>query len=126
MKTDSGCNAMTQLTEDVTAMTDRSKTHPDTLFLTDNGACYCGEHLGSSARFTGRDISGQEIVPVCQRDVAEFASWGLKPTCERCGKGMPRIEISRQEISDLEVLHGRICASPNAQTIIIPNPTRGL
>ena len=27
----------------------------------DNGACYCGDHLGYSAKTTGRDISGQKI-----------------------------------------------------------------
>ena len=33
------------------------------VFITDNGATYCYEHLGDSARETGRDISGQPIVP---------------------------------------------------------------
>ena len=69
-------------------MTDRSKTHPDTLFLTDNGACYCGEHLGSSARFTGRDISGQEIFQVTPEIARQsIDEYGMALACENCGKG---------------------------------------
>jgi len=31
------------------------------LYLTDNGALLCRDHLGATARYTGRDISGQRI-----------------------------------------------------------------
>ena len=39
---------------------------PDTvvLWICDNGATYCRDHLGETARTTGRDISGQEIEPI--------------------------------------------------------------
>lgn len=47
-----------------------------TVYLTDNGAALCGEHLGNSARMTGRDLSGQaimEVTPeVARQSVAEF------------------------------------------------------
>lgn len=33
----------------------------DAIYECDNGAWLCGKHLGSSAKFTGRDISGQPI-----------------------------------------------------------------
>jgi hypothetical protein len=31
------------------------------LYLTDNGRIVCGAHCGTSAAYTGRDISGQKI-----------------------------------------------------------------
>ena len=34
---------------------------PDTLYIGDNGRCFCGKHAGTSAKFTGRDISGQKV-----------------------------------------------------------------
>lgn len=61
--------------------------HPDTIYLTDNGKALCGEHLGASARFTGRDISGQPILPMTPAIVRESIredQW--HPTCEQCGK----------------------------------------
>lgn len=61
-------------------------SNPDTLYLTDNGCCLCGKHLGSSARFTGHDISGQEIMEITEevRQIAagEFTDW--QPRCEMC------------------------------------------
>ena len=65
-------------------MTDLRKTNPTTIFLVDNGACYCGEHLGSSARFTGCDISGQPIYRVTPDDVRECGGDVLQ--CESCGR----------------------------------------
>lgn len=60
-----------------------------TVYLTDNGAAYCGAHLGASAKATGRDISGQPIVAVTA-DVARQANaeCGYVPTCEhpKCGR----------------------------------------
>lgn len=63
-------------------------TRNETLYLTDNGACYCGEHLGSTARHTGRDISGQPIYPVTPEDAREAKAMGVDLTCERprCGR----------------------------------------
>lgn len=50
-----------------------------TLWYTDNGAVYCTDHLGMTARYTGRDISGQRIERVKAKD-AETHS--IK--CETC------------------------------------------
>ncbi len=56
------------------------------VYLTDNGAALCGKHLGSSAKHTGRDISGQEILPITPEIAAEAVSdFGYIPTCEHCG-----------------------------------------
>lgn len=55
---------------------------PNKIYLGDNGMCFCGEHAGASAKFTGRDISGQEVYLCTEDDLAEFAS--LK--CEECGR----------------------------------------
>lgn len=59
-----------------------------TLYLGDNGRCYCGEHSGMSARYTGRDISGNEVLPLCVTlvvaegiDPAEFSC--DEPRCDR-------------------------------------------
>jgi len=46
---------------------------PNALYFTDNGAMYCGEHLGYTAQMTGRDISGQRIVKVTPEDVQDAA-----------------------------------------------------
>lgn len=65
----------------------------DAIYLTDNGAAYCGEHLGYSAKTTGRDISGQRIARVSAAD----AEWwrannmvGNPPMCETCKKAWTR------------------------------------
>lgn len=58
----------------------------DTIYLTDNGAAYCGQHLGTSARMTGRDISGQPIMPVTRVALEEARRMGWTPACEQCGK----------------------------------------
>jgi hypothetical protein len=61
---------------------DLAKTNPDTLFLVDNGGCLCGKHLGTTARFTGRDISGQRILKLTPALLASEP--GFTPTCEMC------------------------------------------
>ena len=61
-------------------MLDESK-----LYLCDNGACYCGAHCGNTARYTGRDISGQKVTPITPEDLRECLSAGWEPTCEKCG-----------------------------------------
>ncbi len=72
--------------------------NPETLYLCDNGACYCGAHLGASASMTGRDISGQRVSRVTAKDAADhemlYRQMGrvdgdVPPlTCERprCGR----------------------------------------
>ncbi len=57
----------------------------DTCYLTDNGAVYCGEHLGATARATGRDISGQRIDAITPADAAEADRMGIELQCERPG-----------------------------------------
>lgn len=62
---------------------------PDAIYLTDNGASYCGDHLGSSAKATGRDISGQKIYRVKADDAAwhqQHNMAGNLPMCETCKK----------------------------------------
>lgn len=63
------------------------RIHDATIYLTDNGAAYCGAHLGSSAKHTGRDISGQAILPITP-EIARDTSreFGYVPSCERCGR----------------------------------------
>lgn len=64
------------------------KVNASTLYICDNGHCYCGDHLGTTARFTGRDISGQEIMPITPDALREAEAMGWTPTCEepRCGR----------------------------------------
>jgi hypothetical protein len=47
-----------------------------TIYITDNGRLLCHEHLGVTARLTGRDLSGQPIEPVTE---AAFRAAGLDP-----------------------------------------------
>ena len=58
------------------------------LHFTDNGRIVCGACAGTSARFTGRDISGQEVAVIDAAMAARFESdVGRGPTCEECGRG---------------------------------------
>ncbi len=59
------------------------KISSETVYLTDNGAAYCGAHLGYTARTTGRDLSGQKILPLTPELAAEA---GGDIACEKCGK----------------------------------------
>lgn len=56
------------------------------LYFTDNGAVLCGDHLGMTAKASGRDISGQKIEKVTPDDVrwAQGEGWTIK--CEHCGR----------------------------------------
>lgn len=65
--------------------TPKPVTKDDALYFTDNGACYCGKHLGMSARYTGRDISGQKIERITPKVMAECQTIGFSPKCENCG-----------------------------------------
>jgi hypothetical protein len=63
------------------------RPQPQTIYLTDNGRALCGDHLGSSARHTGRDISGQPILPLSPENVRySIDAEGWHPACEHCGK----------------------------------------
>lgn len=56
------------------------------LYLGDNGRCFCGalRCAGTTAYYTGKDLSGEPVVRVRRFDVAEF---GVAWKCESCGKG---------------------------------------
>lgn len=63
----------------------------DTLYLVDNGACYCRAHLGITAKTTGRDLSGQPILPITFHAVK---AEGVDPDtfgCETCGVSLSAI-----------------------------------
>lgn len=65
----------------------------DTVYITDNGAALCGAHLGTTARYSGRDLSGQPIVPVTPELLAEAEGMGFVPKCEHCGKQPSRLHL---------------------------------
>lgn len=56
----------------------------DTLYFTDNGAIYHGKCCGMSARYTGRDISGQAVMAITAAVREQCLAEGLEPKCERC------------------------------------------
>lgn len=63
------------------------RIHSDTIYLTDNGCALCGDHLGASARYTGRDLSGQPVMPVMPQDALySFNELGHRIVCEDCGR----------------------------------------
>jgi len=54
---------------------------PHQLYLGDNGACFCGGCAGASAKYTGRDISGQRVYALTEEDLAIDTVL----CCEICG-----------------------------------------
>lgn len=82
----------------------RFKADPAALYLCDNGACYCGAHLGMTAKATGRDISGQRVLRLTDADRAEHP----EIVCEGCAAIAPR--------SFDPVAYGApcVCGSPEA------------
>lgn len=58
----------------------------DAVYLTDNGAVYCGRHLGHTAQTTGRDISGQPIMEVTPEIAKAATADGFPIQCEKCGR----------------------------------------
>ena len=65
-------------------MTPKNILNDETLYFTDNGAVYHGKCCGASARFTGRDISGQRVEAVTEADIKVWADDGFLLTCEQC------------------------------------------
>ena len=83
----------------------RPCTDDATLYLGDNGACYYGAHLGATARYTGRDLSGQAVVPVRPRDAAAaLAAYNFIPACERCGREAPLDAEGRRVAMQMQAL----------------------
>ena len=68
----------------------RSVLRDGWLYIGDNGRMLCGRHSGMSARYTGRDISGQKVARVKAEEVAAYcAETGEDPSifaCEDCGR----------------------------------------
>ena len=52
-------------------MAKRFQVDDTALYLGDNGICLCGAHLGMTARYSGRDISGQRIYRLSPEDDRE-------------------------------------------------------
>lgn len=70
----------------MTAPTPTPVVQDDCLYFTDNGRVVCGKHCGSSARYTGRDISGQRIARVTEDEARMWlAEMGEAIGCEECG-----------------------------------------
>ena len=69
---------------------DLRASDPTGIYLTDNGAALCGEHLGATARFSGRDLSGQAIYRVTPEDVKAHGT----VRCEHCGREASRIHAA--------------------------------
>ena len=59
---------------------------PDALYFGDNGRCFCGDCAGMTAFYTGRDLSGQRVMRVTPKVLAECASLDFLPECESCHK----------------------------------------
>jgi hypothetical protein len=66
----------------------RERKHPSVkdsaLYFTDNGRVLCGAHLGASARMSYRDISGQRIRRVTERDREYGRTLDYAIRCETC------------------------------------------
>lgn len=59
----------------------RFTANQNTLYLCDNGRCVCGDHLGTTAKMTGRDLSGQRVYAIRPTD----HKIGTTPfKCETC------------------------------------------
>jgi hypothetical protein len=69
----------------------RPVVNDEALYITDNGAVYCGADLGASARFTGRDISGQPIFEITPRVVKQAGEDAKYLVCEACGREPSRL-----------------------------------
>ena len=63
----------------------RFQPDPQTVYLGDNGRAYCGQHLGCTAKASGRDLSGQRLMAVTPEVAAIAAEDGWVPKCEQCG-----------------------------------------
>ena len=72
-----------------TALKDRVPVlRDDILYSGDNGRLFCGRHAGVSARYTGRDISGQRVEEVTAGECdAAFEIYDVVFACEEEGCG---------------------------------------
>jgi len=76
----------------------------DALYLGDNGRITCYAHHGTTALLTGRDLSGQRMAVVTQRDAAEWLTKIGEPImCEDCRMGIrPRGAASHSPCCEVE------------------------
>jgi hypothetical protein len=60
------------------------------LYLGDNGRCFCGTQrcAGMTAFYSGRDLSGQKVMPLTGVMVAANGFDATSFACESCGKGL--------------------------------------
>lgn len=60
---------------------------PHTLYLGDNGRCYCGAHLGATATATGCDLSGLALLALTPEIVRAYPEAEVfrceQPGCDR-------------------------------------------
>lgn len=54
------------------------------LYFGDNGRCFCDKHAGTSALYTGHDISGQRVSRVTDADLRAAKREGWTIRCEDC------------------------------------------
>jgi hypothetical protein len=61
----------------------------------DGGSIFCGAHAGATARYSGRDLSGQPVMeitpamlPAWRREIAAIGGDPAEhaPACEGCGR----------------------------------------
>lgn len=64
----------------------KPKAKDDAIYFCDNGATYCGKHLGMTARYTLRDTSGQRILKATPAHAAAAKAQGWTLNCECCKK----------------------------------------
>jgi hypothetical protein len=58
---------------------------PGAIYLGDNGRCFCMEHAGMRALYTGRDIDGRRVHRITEADRAYWRKEiGRDPQCEEC------------------------------------------
>lgn len=65
-----------------TTETTKGKLSEKVLYLGDNGRCFCGKSrcAGATAYFSGRDLSGQRVLPITPALARQNGF-----TCEGCG-----------------------------------------
>lgn len=69
----------------MTTLMARTKLQPTSLYLGDNGRCFCGAHAGVTAATTGRDLSGQRVTHLTRDRVLAAGFETTQFKCEQCG-----------------------------------------
>jgi hypothetical protein len=69
---------------------------PGKLYSGDNGRVFCGEHAGASAKYTGRDISGQRVAVLTAAELEDArVHYGALLRCEHDGCDVwPRLVVA--------------------------------